>query len=217
MFYIRRPVSEPPDDITLNIAIRNLADSDSENTLNKVNALIKDCLRLRNSSCHKAVRKPARGDNQNGVVIATCGCPDDKREIMQNKSKPKDKRQYERVYIEHDRSPAERKQISNLRKLVNVAGRDPLRVQGSRVVFAQQDEDRNNNEYNSRVRDTGNTRYAQSDNNREYPRSRKPTYFGYTRNTDEHRYDRQEQDERNRDSVRYSYDRDQPRDRNTQH
>ena len=54
---------------------------------------------------------------------------------MQNKSKLKDKRQYERVYTEHDRSAAERKQISNLRKLVNVADRDRLRVQGSRVVF----------------------------------------------------------------------------------
>ena len=58
---------------------------------------------------------------------------------MQNKSKLKYKRQCESVYIEHDR-----KQISNLRKLVNVAGRDRLRVQGSRVVFAQLDEDRNN-------------------------------------------------------------------------
>ena len=134
---------------------------------------------------------------------------------MHNKSKLKNRRQYERVYIEHDRSPAERKQISNLRRLVNVAGRNRLRVQNSRAVFAQQDEDQNNDEYNSRVRDTGNTIYAQSDNNRDYPRPRKPTYFGYTRNTDEHRYDRQERDERNRDSGRYSYDRDQPRDRNT--
>ena len=86
---------------------------------------------------------------------------------MQYKSKLKDKRQYERVYTEHDRSAAKRKQISNIRKLVNVAGRDRLRVQGSRLVFGQQDEDRKNDEYNSRVRDTGNTRYAQSDNNRD--------------------------------------------------
>ena len=173
----------PLDDILLNKVIRSSAESDSENTLNKVNALIKDSLRLRNISCHKAVRKPARGDNQNGVVIATCGSPDDKREIMQNKSKLKDKKQYERVYIEHDRSPAERKQISNLRKLVNVARSDRLHVQCSRVVFAQQDEDRNNDEYNSRVREPGNTRYAQSDNNRDYPldsNSDKVKMSGYT-------------------------------------
>ena len=55
---------QSPDDITLSIVIRNLAESDSENTLNKVNALIKDGFRLRNISCHKAVRKTARGDNQ---------------------------------------------------------------------------------------------------------------------------------------------------------
>lgn len=196
--------SRASDDIALNIAIRNLGERENENTLNKVNALIKDGLRLRNISCKKAVRKQARSDLQQGVVIATCESLDAKKEIMKNKSKLKDIRQYERVFIEHDRPRAERNQISNLRRLVNVVGRDRLRVQGSRVVFTEQDEDRSRGERNHNDGHSSSTRnvHEYSGRGQSGHRHRQNSYL--ERDMEGRRHTRQGAERREYDSRRSS-------------
>ena len=203
------------DDLALNIAIRNLAESDNENIMNKVDALIKDGLRLRNISCEKAVRKTARGDNRNGVIIATCESADDKKEIMRNKSKLKERRQYEAVYIEHDRTLSESNQISNLRKLVTAVGGDRLRVQGSRVVFAQHaDEEMNHRDNYHRHRGTD-TRDRESESDRGHFQSRRRRYSGHNRDNEEYRYERRDRNTSNRNYGRSNrgYDGEQSRSR----
>lgn len=134
-----REGSRSTEDISRNIAIRNLPESENENTLNKVNALIKDGLNLRDAICIKAVRKQTRDSARNGVVIATCDTEASKREIMRSKQKLQNKRNYERVYIEYDRPRDQRNQISNLRALVQVVGRDKLHVRGSRIFVNNRD------------------------------------------------------------------------------
>lgn len=118
-----------------NIVIRNLPETENENTLNKVNALIKDGLNLRAANCTRAVRKQSRRESQSGVVIATCCDRDAKADIMKAKSNLKRHRVYEHVFIEHDRPRSERNQISSLRTLVQAVGRDKVRMRGSRVIY----------------------------------------------------------------------------------
>ena len=122
-----------------NIVIRNLREAANENTLNKVNALINDGLKLRDAVCTKAERKQPRTKTHCGMIIARCDSDESKREIMRAKSNLRNNR----TYIEHAMPFEERNQISNLRKLVNVVGKDRsnrLRVRGSRVVFTRNNE-----------------------------------------------------------------------------
>lgn len=192
--------------ISLNIAIRNLPESENENTLNKVNALIKDGLHLRHIMCKSAIRKQARSDSQHGVVIATCESLDIKKEIMKNKSKLMATRSYERVFIEHDRPKSERNQISNLRTLVNAVGRDRLRVQGSRLVFTQQDDNRNTRERDYSDRYWKNSRNSRDTGNRDHSRRN----FHSDQETEDRGYSRQHdgrrENDRRRPSSRYNQD-----------
>lgn len=120
-----------------NIVIRNLPETENKNTLNKVNALIKDGLSLRDATCTRAVRKQSRRDSQFGVVIATCPDNETKTDIMKAKSNLKRHRTYDKVFIEHDRSSlrSEGNQILSIRTLVQAVGKDKIRMRGSRVVY----------------------------------------------------------------------------------
>ena len=137
------PGASSVSDRVRNIVIRNLREAANENTLNKVNALINDGLKLRDAVYTKAERKQPRTKTHCGMIIARCDSDESKREIMQAKSNLRNSRTYEKVYIEHDMPFEERNQISNLRKLVNVVYKDRsnrLRVRGSRVVFTRNNE-----------------------------------------------------------------------------
>ena len=50
-----------------------------------------------------AERKANRAHNgKAGIIVAKCKSREDKKTIITNKSKLKDSRRYEKVYIEHD-------------------------------------------------------------------------------------------------------------------
>ena len=185
------------EDRARNIVIRNLQDSEGENTLNKVNALIKDGLKLREAVCIHAERKQSQVETQCGVIIATCDTNESKREIMRAKSNLRNSRAYERVFIEHDMPVQERNQIANLRRLVSAVGKDSLRMRGSKVVF---------NEYNGQYNDTGH--YNGRERNRSYNNDSSSARENYWSDRDsnnpsrgEHRSDRDSYQTRsNRDS-----------------
>lgn len=194
-----------------NIIIRNLPETENENTLNKVHSLIKDGLSLRDASCTRAVRKQSRRKSQYGVIIATCRDKDTKADIMKAKSNLKHHRIYDKVFIEHDRSRSERNQISSLRTLVQAVGKDKVRMRGNRVVYynaepperddTSMDIDQGENRAD-RIR--GNSHRERRNNNRDdgtpYRPRRPPT---------ERREYRDRGQERERD---YRYNRYEPRD-----
>ena len=66
---LQRP--ETVSNRSLNIAIRDLPESDGENINNKVNAVIKDGLHMRNVSVKSAVRKASINQTKPDVVIAS--------------------------------------------------------------------------------------------------------------------------------------------------
>ncbi len=58
-------------DITLNVVIRDLPETQNENTKSKVNAMIRDGLRLSDVTCSTAVRKRSPNDGKPGLIIAS--------------------------------------------------------------------------------------------------------------------------------------------------
>ena len=125
--------------------IRNLSKREREDITYEVNRLLKDGLKLRDKEVQSAERKENRTFNRKaGLVVAKCKSREDKQAIMKIKSKLKDSRRYENVYIEHDLSRQQRVFNSNMRTIVNAIGRDKLQVKGSRVNFKNTNsEDRN--------------------------------------------------------------------------
>ena len=85
---------------------------------------------------------------------------------MKIKSKLKDSRRYENVYIEHDLSRQQRVFNSYMRTIVNAIGRDKLQVKGSRVNFKNTNSE-DQNEYQQRnayeKSDREDDRYLKSD------------------------------------------------------
>ena len=84
-------------DILLNIVIHKLPESNKENTVVKVNGLIKDGLKLKNVTIEKAERKKTKKEGAHGLIIATCKSKEDKELIMRNKTKLKSSRNFSDV------------------------------------------------------------------------------------------------------------------------
>jgi hypothetical protein len=122
------------DDITLNVIIRDLPETTGENTLNKVNTLIKDGLKLRDVKCISANRKKSSNEGKPGVIVARFNSHDDKRQIMLHKQKLRDSSRYSRVFIFHDQSQADRLISSNFLTIYSALKNHGLSVRGTRVI-----------------------------------------------------------------------------------
>ena len=80
-------------------------------------------MKLRDIEVQSAERKENRTFNgKAGLVVAKCKSREDKQAVMKIKSKLKDSRRYENVYIEHDLSRQQRVFNSNMRTIVNAKG-----------------------------------------------------------------------------------------------
>ena len=121
------------DNHALNIVVRDLAEHENENVLNKVNKLIKDGLKISDVVCESAVRK-GQNAQKSRVVIARFKSFEDKRKIMTQKKKLKDNLQYRDVFIHHDQPLAERVMADNFRTVLNALKQHGLAMRGSRVV-----------------------------------------------------------------------------------
>ncbi|KAH3784927.1 hypothetical protein DPMN_162999 [Dreissena polymorpha] len=134
------------DDISLNVVIRNLPESTTESTVNKVNALIKNGFKVTGVVCDKAERKKNRDSTKPGVVIARFKSHKDKRKIMQQKSTLDNSQQYRDVFINHDVSLSERRMSDNFRTILGVLKKNDLVIRGSRVVKKGSRSDTSNND-----------------------------------------------------------------------
>ena len=120
-----------------NIVIRNLDEREHENVLLRANNVISEGLKLRNISFESATRKISRNNSKPGIIIATCKTDQDKESIMSVKRELKNSSRYQKVFVENDLPPGQRKLNSNLRTIVNTIGRDKLLFKGSRILPAE--------------------------------------------------------------------------------
>ena len=132
----RLPVSldSKSQDRSLNVVIRNLAEAQGENVTDKVNDLVRNTLKIQNLEVESAERKRSFNERKTGVIIATFKSKEDKEKVMKGKSGLGRSRQYKTVYIDHDKSPEQRRNEANLRLLVNTVAKDSLHIKGSRIV-----------------------------------------------------------------------------------
>lgn len=122
--------------IKRNIVIRKLPESANERLDDKVNELLKDGCKLLNVKIDKVERKKSRDDRFPGVIIATAATDDDKKQIMESKSRLKDSRRYSDVIIHNDQTKEERIMSANFRSMIRAYknGNNNVSVKGLRVV-----------------------------------------------------------------------------------
>ena len=95
------------DSLIRNIVIRNLKidqreSSDKQITVNKVNTLFRDGLKLTSVKVTAAERKQTR-DGKPGLIIATVETAEQKSSVMQRKKNLRKTKHYESVYLEDER------------------------------------------------------------------------------------------------------------------
>ena len=118
-------VSENP--ILRNVCIRNMCvdsrkTSDSQVTMNKVNSLIRDGLKLKDIKVLKAERKGSY-HGKPGVIIASIETVEQKGKVMETKKELKKTNAYKKVYIEDDRPIQTRVAESNMRTILKEIGK----------------------------------------------------------------------------------------------
>lgn len=135
------PVNSGQTDVSLNIVIRGLPESSSENTSAKVNTLIRDGLKVSDVTCISVERKKS-SSSKPGIVIAKFKSHDDKRKVMVKKSSLGDSRQYRDVFIHHDQSHIDRIMANNFRTILSAMKQHDFTMRGSRIVRVNGDRPR---------------------------------------------------------------------------
>ena len=134
---LRSHVSDAaPDNVVVvkNLPVSDKEQSDSNVTINKVSALIKDGLKLHNVQVVSAERKKTSGSRP-GVVIARLADSRQKQNVMKEKTKLKNIKPYERVYIENCLSRSELQTQHSLMTVVKELGKqDSYYVKGSAIL-----------------------------------------------------------------------------------
>ncbi|KAH3734627.1 hypothetical protein DPMN_041066 [Dreissena polymorpha] len=129
-------------DRSLSVVIRNLPETASDSTSAKVNAMLKDGLKLSNITVSKAERKKSRNESRPGVVIATFKCKEDKQTVMNAKSDLRHINQYSKIFINHDLAPEQRKNSQNFANILSAIKSDNLTMRGTRIVNRRRDDNR---------------------------------------------------------------------------
>ena len=96
--------------------------SDSQVTMNKVNSLIRDGLKLKDIKVLKAERKGSY-HGKPGVIIASIETVEQKGKVMEAKKELKKTNAYKKVYIEDDRPIQTRVAESNMRTILKEIGK----------------------------------------------------------------------------------------------
>jgi hypothetical protein len=137
-------------DISMNIVLRNVHETQSENVLQKVNDILSHGLKV-SVRATKAERKGTPTREVDRVIVATMANQEDKSVVLKNKKVLKNADRFKKVFICSDQSKEERRQANNLRQIVNSlknGNADKLQVRGT-SVFVNRNSGRNEN------RDTG--------------------------------------------------------------
>lgn len=129
---------------SLQIVIRELPEGDNESVVDKINAVIREGIKLPEVKVTSAERKKSFKRGQPGLVIAQYASRNDKQLIMENKARLKDSRQHKDIMINHSKSREQRLQEANLRTIVNALGQGQLALRGNHVIRQDQarDQDR---------------------------------------------------------------------------
>ena len=96
--------------------------NDKTVTMNKVNKLLRDGLKLKNIKLTQCERKSSRGQKP-GIIVATMENAEQKHEVMRKKSHLKNTSNYKKVYIENDRSLESRVNESNMFTVLKELGK----------------------------------------------------------------------------------------------
>ncbi|CAG2247734.1 unnamed protein product [Mytilus edulis] len=131
--YANAAKQQPTSDEAIRVIVRNLPESNGENVLNKVNALIKDGLHLKDVKAVSADRKKSYKEGKYDVVIVVFKSMNEKRKVMDKKHNLKDSRNFKDIFIENDLSKSQRILNNNLRNIVNAIGENRLEIKGGRV------------------------------------------------------------------------------------
>ena len=127
----------PGDDgLSRNVVIFGIPESPSENIENKVNAVIREGVKV-NVEVEKAERKKSRKEGQPGIVLAKLKNKEDKELVMKEKKKLAQSTNHKIVSIDHERSAEERRIQANMRVLSKVIGKDKLVLKGGRLIEAK--------------------------------------------------------------------------------
>ncbi|MES9880126.1 MAG: hypothetical protein ABW185_04515 [Sedimenticola sp.] len=120
----------------LNVIVRNLPESQNENIIQKLTAVVKDGLRLNDVVVTTAERKSSYSNSIPGVVVAKVGTAEQVSKIMKAKYKLKDNTQYRKVFIHTDKTKAERRMESSMRAVVDAVKRGDTNIAytGNRIV-----------------------------------------------------------------------------------
>lgn len=119
--------AEVTEHCTLNVVVRNLKydareQNDPNVTVNLVNSVIRDGLKLTDAKIVQAERKIAR-NSKPGVIIATVENSVQKQNVLKNKKSLRKIKKYENVYIEDERSHEQRLIESNIRTVLQAIGK----------------------------------------------------------------------------------------------
>ena len=158
MSSLANPLTNKVNDISLNVAIRNLPESANENLDEKVNSLFSNGLKINSVSVASTERKVSHNNGKSGVVIAKLKTAADKSKVMTSKSSLKNNRQYPDVFIHNDQTRDDRVMSNNFKTIIDAINRgDKLSLHGSRVVSRRTHQ-------NGNSRDNGH--HTQSDSTR---------------------------------------------------
>ena len=124
----------PPADLENNFVVMNLPFSENELVKEKVEDMLSQDLGLPDTKIATAKRMPTRSKKYPGVVVATCTNLEEKSSVMANKYKLARSLRYPNVYINNDKSRADRRAEKNLKTLVRAMADDSIMVRNGLVV-----------------------------------------------------------------------------------
>jgi hypothetical protein len=130
-------------DRRLNFVIYNCEQSENENVERKVNAIIREGLKLNISikDCkriqpkHNQTNQPSNQTRpQTGIIIASCNNPEEKERIMKSKPLLRESRNHSKIRISHDYSPESRRMNQNLKMIISEIGKDKFDLIGGKLI-----------------------------------------------------------------------------------
>ena len=116
---------------SVTFVVKNLIDGQTEYIRRKVNALIKDGLKLTISVTSAEQILSKRPGSYPGIVIVQCDSVTDRQKIMGAKAKLKDSQSYSNVFIEYCKTKEQRSMEASMRAVQKVIGKNKHRLNGS--------------------------------------------------------------------------------------
>ena len=136
----------------------DMAESDDENVVEKVNNLVASQSSLPNVTITEAERKAKPEDA--GVTVVKCSDVNDRKKIMEAKSKLNASEHFRHIHIYPDKPRWQRQHEANVRLLVKSLGTHKLFIRGNRVCERKHHQDAwvNANRGRGRKRNQGQSR-----------------------------------------------------------